>query len=145
MQNTLDPEKIFGPAAGERLIGRDGEVFAVVESTMDTARRLDLHRFFTVTGVLLIVFAAGLFAQGLHEFQEAGVLPAFLEHLWDTSTILPEDGPLGSLLKGLVGYSASPSLLMVTGYVGYWAVVASAYLAWKPSRPAEGSAKPKRL
>jgi BirA family biotin operon repressor/biotin-[acetyl-CoA-carboxylase] ligase len=45
MQNTLDPEKIFGPAAGERLIGRDGEVFAVVESTMDTARRLALRGF----------------------------------------------------------------------------------------------------
>src|SRR5918992_117819 len=40
------------------------------------SRKLNLRQFFTVTGLLLIVFAAGLLAHGIHEFQEAGVVPA---------------------------------------------------------------------
>jgi high-affinity iron transporter len=39
------------------------------------AARLNLRRFFTVTSVLLLVFAGWLLAQGLHELGEAGVLP----------------------------------------------------------------------
>jgi high-affinity iron transporter len=39
------------------------------------ASRLDLRRFFTVTSVLLLLFAGWLLAQGLHELGEAGVLP----------------------------------------------------------------------
>ncbi|MER3411641.1 MAG: hypothetical protein C4305_04550, partial [Thermoleophilia bacterium] len=39
------------------------------------AGRLDLRRFFTVTSVLLLLFAGYLLAQGLHELSDAGVLP----------------------------------------------------------------------
>ena len=39
------------------------------------ASRLDLRRFFTITSVLLLLFAGYLLAQGLHELAEAGVLP----------------------------------------------------------------------
>jgi len=37
--------------------------------------RLDLRRFFGVTGVLLLVFAGYLLARGLHELAEGGILP----------------------------------------------------------------------
>jgi high-affinity iron transporter len=37
--------------------------------------RLDLRRFFTVTSVLLLAFAAWLLFGGLHELQEGGALP----------------------------------------------------------------------
>jgi high-affinity iron transporter len=50
--------------------------------------RLDVRRFFQVTSVLLIVFAAGLVAHGVHEFQEAGVFPILIEHVWDINPIL---------------------------------------------------------
>lgn len=42
------------------------------------ASRLDLRRFFTITSALLLLFAGWLLARGLHEFQEAGVLPESL-------------------------------------------------------------------
>jgi high-affinity iron transporter len=55
-----------------------------VSSLLVAARaRLDVRRFFQVTGVLLIVFATGLMAHGIHEFQETGLLPIPVEHVWD--------------------------------------------------------------
>ncbi len=39
------------------------------------ASRLDLRRFFTVTSVLLLLFAGWLLAQGLHELEEGGLFP----------------------------------------------------------------------
>jgi high-affinity iron transporter len=82
-------------------------------------RQLDLRTFFRVTGFLLVLFAAGLLARGLHELQEAALLPVLVEHLWDVNPILNEESTVGSLLQALFGYSGSPSLLQVVGYAGY--------------------------
>ena len=65
--------------------------------------RLDLRRFFQVTGILLILFAAGLVAYGVHEFNEVGWLPSIIEHVWDVNTILDENSIAGQLLKTLFG------------------------------------------
>lgn len=88
------------------------------------------------TGVLLIVFAAGLVAHGIHEFQEAGLLPVFIEHLWDTNPILDEKGTLGSILKSLFGYNGNPSLMEVLSYVGYYVVIGLAMWRRKPAAEA---------
>src|SRR5512147_891972 len=56
-----------------------------------TTVRLDLRRFFQVTGLLLILFAAGLVAHGVHEFNEVGWIPALVEHVWDVNMILDEN------------------------------------------------------
>ena len=46
---------------------------------------MHLGVFFAATNVLLVLFAAGLVADGLHELVEAGVLPSIVEHLWDVN------------------------------------------------------------
>jgi high-affinity iron transporter len=86
------------------------------------SRRLNLRQFFTVTGVLLIVFAAGLLAHGIHEFQEAGLLPMTVEHVWDTNGIISEDSNSGLFLKALFGYNGNPSLLEVVAWLSFLAV-----------------------
>ncbi len=91
--------------------------------------KLDLRKFFSVTGVLLLLFAAGLVAQGIHELQEAGILPGIIDELWSTKAYLDEEGSLGSLLHSLFGYSDSPSLLQVVFYLGYLLVVGRAAFA----------------
>lgn len=83
------------------------------------SRRLNLRQFFTVTGVLLIVFAAGLLAHSVHEFQEAGLLPQTVEHIWNTNGILSEDSHTGQFLTALFGYNGDPSLLEVLVWFGY--------------------------
>ena len=59
-----------------------------------TTVRLDLRRFFQVTGILLILFAAGLVAHGVHEFNEAGVIPAIRRRSYG-HPVLPAGKPAG--------------------------------------------------
>jgi high-affinity iron transporter len=92
-------------------------------SMFATTVRLDLRRFFQVTGVLLILFAAGLVASGIHEFNEVGWIPEIIGHVWDLTPILSETSLAGQILKTLFGYNASPSLSSVISYAVYFAVV----------------------
>jgi len=92
-------------------------------SLFATSVRLDLHRFFQVTGLLLILFAAGLIAHGVHEFNEVGWIPAVIEHVWDVNTIVDENSVPGQLLKTLFGYNGNPALTEVLAYFSYLAVV----------------------
>jgi high-affinity iron transporter len=88
-----------------------------------TAVRLDLRRFFQVTGLLLILFAAGLIAHGVHEFNEVGWIPSVIEHVWNLDSVISEASLLGQLLKTLFGYSSAPSLTEMIAYFVYIAVV----------------------
>lgn len=81
--------------------------------------RLDLKRFFQVTGVLLLLFAAGLVGNGVHEFNEVGWIPALVEHVWDLNPVLSESSGAGVALKALVGYNGNPSLTEVMAYLAY--------------------------
>ena len=93
-----------------------------------TTVRLDLRRFFQVTGILLILFAAGLVAHGVHEFNEAGIIPAVVEHVWDVNRIVDETSLAGELLKTLFGYNGNPSLTEVLAYLVYLITVS---IFWK--------------
>ena len=90
-------------------------------SLLASSVRLDLRRFFQVTGFLLILFAAGLVAQGIHEFNEIGWIPFIIEHIWDVNAFIDENSVPGQLLKTLFGYNGNPSLTEMIGYFGYLA------------------------
>jgi high-affinity iron transporter len=88
-----------------------------------TTTRLDLRRFFQVTSILLILFAAGLVAHGVHEFNEVGWIPAVVEHVWDVNAIVPETSLVGQLLATLLGYNGNPSLTEMIAYFVYLVLV----------------------
>ena len=88
-----------------------------------TTVRLNLKRFFQITGILLIFFAAGLVAHSLQEFNEFGWIPAGIAHVWNLNPILNDQSPLGQVLATLFGYNASPSLTEVLAYAIYFGVV----------------------
>jgi high-affinity iron transporter len=90
--------------------------------------RMNLRSFFRVTGLLLIVVAAGLFAFALHELQEAGWLPFLGTHAFDISSTLPDDAGAGAILRGLLGYHADPTWLEVLGWVAYLVTVGGFFL-----------------
>jgi len=92
--------------------------------------KMNMRRFFNVTGILLVLFAAGLVANGLGEFSEAGLVPPLVDHVWDSNWIVVGDGQLGMLLNALFGYNAAPSLTQILGYVGYWVLVV-AWIYWE--------------
>jgi high-affinity iron transporter len=95
--------------------------------------RMNLRTFFKVTGVILIVVAAGLFAYSVHELQEAGWLPFLESPAFDLSATLPDDEGIGAVLRGLVGYNADPGVLEVVAWATYLVVVGTLYL--RPTQP----------
>lgn len=96
-----------------------GAVVVIAVLLFRSLIRLDLAKFFKITSIILIIFAAGLVAHGVHEFNEAGIIPAVIEHVWDFNHILDENSPIGLLLKVLVGYNGNPSLTEVISYLVY--------------------------
>lgn len=86
-------------------------------------RFLDQRRFFQITGLLLLIFAAALLVSGAERLIGMGWLPALIEPLWDSSLLLDDATPGGRLFASLVGYRAQPSLMLLLIYVGYWSAV----------------------
>ena len=99
--------------------------------------RLDLRRFFQVTSILLILFAAGLVAHGVHEFNEVGWIPAVVEHVWDVNGVLDETSVAGQLLRTLFGYNGNPSLTEMIAYFVYLIVVS---IFWRRDNAAPAKA-----
>lgn len=105
--------------------------------------KMNIKHFFTVTSILLILFAAGLVAHGVHELQEAYVIPVVAEHIWDINPpvveegvypALHEKGAIGGILKGLFGYNGNPNLLEVLAYIIYLVVIVGIYKKMVPSK-----------
>ena len=82
--------------------------------------KLDMGRFFQYTSIILILFAAGLVAHGVHELNEVGWIPSVIEHVWDINFILDENSFVGEILKTVFGYNGNPSLTEILAYVGYY-------------------------
>ena len=78
--------------------------------------RFNLRTFFNVTSVVLFLFAAGLLAHGIHEFNEVGFIPAIIDHVWDINSLIPETSTFGWFLTALFGYNANPSLTETISY-----------------------------
>jgi high-affinity iron transporter len=104
------------------------------------AVRFNLGKFFTYTGVLLVFVAAGILGYGVHDLQEAGVLPGLTSLAFDLSGPMPEDSWYGALLKGLLNYSAQTTVLQAVAWVLYVVVVLIVFL-W-PRRQQSTSVTP---
>lgn len=94
--------------------------------------RINLGRFFAVVGSLLMVVAAGLLADAVQNLQGLGVLPGGSMTLWNVSRALPDNTGIGDVLHGLVGYSASPTVLQAILWAGFLAVGLTLFL--RPAR-----------
>ncbi|NMM04925.1 FTR1 family protein [Polaromonas sp.] len=89
-------------------------------------RFLDYRRFFLVSGWMLLLFAVALLVNAVDRLIGAGLLPALVDPLWDSSWLLDDGSRFGSLLAALAGYRAHPSLMLVSIYAVYWLVVSRA-------------------
>ena len=85
--------------------------------------KLNLSRFFTVIGALLMFFAAGLLANAVENMQQLSWLDFLSRPLWHTGGILSEGSTLGDILHSFVGYADSPTALQVLVYVAYLGTV----------------------
>ena len=78
---------------------------------------IPLRHLFKTTGVLLSLLAAGLAAQSVGIIQSAGFVQLMSDPLWNTGRLLSDDSPVGDVLHTLIGYTAQPTGMQLTGYV----------------------------
>lgn len=92
------------------------------------------RHLFAVTSALITLLAAGLAAQCVGFLQQAWIVTALSQTVWDTSAILPDSSVLGRVLHTLVGYTDQPSAMQVVVYVATLAVIILATRAAAPPR-----------
>ncbi|RBY80827.1 iron transporter [Geodermatophilus sp. TF02-6] len=105
------------------------------------AIRVNLSTFFTVSGVLLIFVAAGIFKYGVHDLQEAGVLPGLHDLAFDVSGVLDPNSWYGAALAGMFNITPAPTVLETVAWVAYVVPVLTAFL-WPARRPAATPSSP---
>lgn len=81
--------------------------------------RINLSKFFTWTGAILLVVAAGVLSYGVHDLQEAGVLPGLHNLAFDVSGAIPPDSWYGTLLKGTFNFSPATTWLELAVWLAY--------------------------
>jgi high-affinity iron transporter len=130
------------PAAGVEapILGWLGGLLGLIAAAIigwlmfDTAIKLNLRRFFQLTSIVLIVFAAGLVGHAIHEFNELGWIPPMIDPLYNFNAVIPESTVFGQFLNALFGYNATPTLAETIGYLGYY-VIAMLLMRWFARKP----------
>lgn len=97
------------------------------------ALKINLAKFFTWTGGMLVIVAAGVLAYGVHDLQEARFLGGLADKAFDVSATIPPDSWYGTLLKGVFNFQPDPTVLQVVVWSLYLVVTMSFFLA--PQRP----------
>ncbi|BBC37002.1 uncharacterized protein SGFS_082960 [Streptomyces graminofaciens] len=93
------------------------------------ALRINLAKFFTWTGGMLVVVAAGVLAYGFHDLQEADFLPGLTNKAFDVTGAIPPDSWYGTLLKGIFNFQPDPTVLQVTVWLLYLIPTLALFLA----------------
>ncbi len=101
--------------------------------------RLDLRRFFRISGLFILLVAAGLVSGALRSLHEAGLWNALQERVWDLSAVLPGSSVVGSVLSALVGYQESPALGEFLVWGLYLSVTLVLFLRPAPATPARAA------
>lgn len=91
--------------------------------------RLNLSKFFTITGIALIIVAAGVLSYGVHEYQELGWIPGNLSYAWDISSVMAKDSIAATVLAGTIGFDVNTSWLQLLFYASYLLIVLRLYTA----------------
>ncbi|MFI8071714.1 iron uptake transporter permease EfeU [Streptomyces sp. NPDC086033] len=105
---------------------------------------INLTKFFTATGAVLIVIAAGVLGYGLRDLQEGRVLPGGTSYAVDLGASVDAGAWYSTLVQGVFNLTPTMTWLQVAGYAGYLAVVMTLFLRGASTRPADPAPKAPR-
>ena len=98
--------------------------------------RINLSRFFTITGALLIIVAAGVLSYGVHDLQEGGVLPGVHLLAFDVSQVISPTSWYGTLLRGTLNFTPETTVLQAVVWVAYVVPTMTIFILKARQRPA---------
>ncbi|GAA2707093.1 MULTISPECIES: iron uptake transporter permease EfeU [Actinoplanes] len=98
-----------------------------------SAVRINLSTFFTWTGALLVLVAAGIFKYGFHDLQESNVLGGLNNLAFDVTSSFPPTAWYAELLRGMVNFTPAPTVIETIAWLAYGIPVLVLFL-W-PARP----------
>ena len=80
---------------------------------------INLTKFFTWTGAFLILVAAGVLSYGVHDLQEAAILPGLHTIAFDVSGAVDPNSWYGTILKGIFNFSPVTTVLEAVVWLVY--------------------------
>lgn len=92
------------------------------------AVRIDLRRFFLVTGAFLVVVAAGVLGYGIGDLQEAGVVPGWGQAAFSLAAVVPATSWYGAILGGVFNFTPEPTWAQLIAWALYVVVVGALFL-----------------
>jgi len=125
-------------AAGSTAEPIGGFVFGILTAVLlgyllyRRAIKVNLKKFFTVTGSFLIFVAAGVLLYGVHEWQEAGLIPGEDSLAFNLSSLVSVDSLFGSLAKGILNFQPETSWIAAISWVIYVVITLFFFLFRKP-------------
>jgi high-affinity iron transporter len=108
------------------------------------AVRINLGTFFTWTGAFLVVVAAGVLSYGVHDLQEARILPGLNNLAFDVSDVIEPSSVIGTVLKGTFNFSPATTWLEAVVWVLYVAITMTVFfrVVRRSNRPAPSTPEP---
>ncbi|MET8246407.1 iron uptake transporter permease EfeU [Streptomyces sp. NPDC005202] len=106
--------------------------------------KINLTRFFTATGAVLIVIAAGVLGYGLRDLQEGGVLPGRAAYAVDLSGSVDAGSWYSTLVQGVFNLTPTMTWLQVLSYIGYLAVVMTLFVRGVRATAAKPAMDPRK-
>ncbi|SES48400.1 high-affinity iron transporter [Pedococcus cremeus] len=110
-----------------------GAAIALGVAIYQGAVRINLAKFFRYTGVLLVFVAGGILAYGIHDLQEAALLPGLHALAFDVSSTVDPGSWYATLLKGIFNFTPATTVLQAIAWVAYVGIVLTLFL--RPQRP----------
>jgi len=108
------------------------------------AIRINLGRFFTWTGAFLVIVAAGVLAYGVHDLQEARILPGLNNLAFDVSDVIEPSSVIGTVLKGVFNFSPATTWLEAVVWVLYVVITMTVFfrVVRRSNTPASSTPQP---
>lgn len=113
---------------------------AIAYGMYQGAVRLDLAKFFTYTGVFLILVAAGILSYGIGALQTVGWLPGLAHRAFDITSWMNWSSWYGEVIQGVFNVTPTPTMLQLVCWLAYLVIVLVLFL--RPRRETAPATNP---